>query len=59
MERTKEHNKKIGDAVRNYYAHETEEQREKRISAYKERRRIEKALYERYNELKEILKIDI
>ena len=59
MERTKEHNKKIGDSVRAYYQSETEEQREKRISAYKERRRIEKALFEKYEQLKEILKIDI
>ena len=57
--RTKEHNKKIGDGVREYYEHETEENREKRINALKERKRIEKALYEKYTDLKKILNLDI
>lgn len=48
MERTKEHNQKIGEAMRRYYARETAEQREQRIAKLKERKRIEKELYERY-----------
>lgn len=48
MERTKEHNQKIGEAMRRYYANETAEQREQRINKLKERKRIEKELYERY-----------
>ena len=53
MERTKEHNRKIGDSVREYYRNETPEQREIRISRLKERKRIEKQLYENYLKNKE------
>jgi len=59
MIRTEEHNKKIGESVKRHYANETEEQREQRINAIKERKRIEKRLYEKYIELNKIFEIEI
>lgn len=48
--RTEEHNRKIGEAVKRYYQNETQEQREKRINAIKQRKNLDKKLYEKYIE---------
>lgn len=48
--RTQEHNRKIGESVKRYYEHESAEQREKRINAIRERKEIEKKLYDKYME---------
>lgn len=57
--RTEEHNKKIGNGVRTYYMNETPEQKEKRIAKMKERKAIERRLYEKWKELNELFDLNI
>lgn len=54
MNRTTEHNKKIGEGVKRYYANESEEKRAERFKAITERNALEK---EFRNKLKEIFSI--
>lgn len=54
MERTKEHNNKIGEGVKRYYANESEEKKKERFKAIQERNDLEK---EFRNKLKEIFSI--
>ena len=45
MKHTKEHNDNIANGISAYYANESEENRERRINALKERKSIERKLY--------------
>lgn len=45
---SKETREKIGATMKRYYLNETQEQRQIRIARLKERKRIEKKLYENY-----------
>lgn len=54
MNRTEEHNKKIGQGVKRYYANESEEKKKERFKAIEERNTLEK---EFRNKLREIFSI--
>ena len=54
MNRTTEHNRKIGDGVKRYYANESEEKKKERFKAIEERNLLEK---EFRNKLKEVFSI--
>lgn len=51
MIRTKEHNNKIGDGVKRYYANESEEKRAKRFKAIQERNALEKQFKDKLREI--------
>lgn len=54
MNRTEEHNKRIGEGVKRYYANESVEKRAERFKAIQERNALEK---EFRNKLKEVFDI--
>ena len=54
MERTKEHNKRIGEGVKRYYANESEEKKKERFKAIQDRNTLEK---EFRNKLREVFDI--
>jgi RPA family protein len=52
--RTKEHNKKIGQGVKAYYAQETQEQKAKRLKAIEKRQNLKSEFESRLKELFEL-----
>lgn len=55
--RTKEHNKKIAQGVKSYYANETTEQRAKRLKAIEQRQNLKIEFESRLKELFELYKV--
>lgn len=51
MERTKEHNKRIGEGVKRYYANESKEKRAERFKAIEERNNLEKQFKDKLKEI--------
>lgn len=54
MERTKEHNTKIGQGVKRYYANESEEKRAERFKAIEERKNLERQFKDKLKEIFDI-----
>lgn len=57
MKHTKEHNDNIAKGISAYYQTETPENRERRINALKERKSIERKLYDLWIKNKEFRKL--
>ena len=55
MERTQEHNNKISQSMKRYFANESEEQRVKRRNGITEKNEIRRKFNEKISELKMIL----
>lgn len=54
MNRTTEHNKKIGEGVKRYYANESEEKKAERFKAIEERNALEKQFKDKLKEVFDI-----
>jgi hypothetical protein len=51
MNRTEEHNKKIGEGVKRYYQQETQEKKAERFRAIEERNALEKQFKDKLKEV--------